>query len=119
MKVWFFERPLVKYCEMMRKQCVQNLSAIEVYLEVALVDFMLPLDYHREFPLGRRGAHHPYSAVGTYASALSVGDLWTEADLQLSFHWPTPAQQMAIAGQFLLGWLTLCHPAPAAVGRRL
>ena len=57
MKVIFFERPFVKYCEMMRKQRVQNLSAIEVYLEVAQVDFMLPLDYHREFPLGRRGEH--------------------------------------------------------------
>ena len=54
----------MKYCEMMRKQRVQNLSTIEVYLEVAQVDFMLPLDYHREFPLGRRGEHHPYSAVG-------------------------------------------------------
>ena len=60
---WIFERPLVKYCEVMRKQRVQNLSAIEVYLEVAQVDFMLPLDYHREFPLGHRGGHHPYSAV--------------------------------------------------------
>ena len=40
----FFERPLVKYCEVMRKQRVQNLSAIEVYLEVAQIDFMLPLD---------------------------------------------------------------------------
>ena len=53
MKVIFFERPLVKYCEMMRKQRVQNLRAIEVYLEVAQVNFMLPLEYHREFPLGR------------------------------------------------------------------
>ena len=66
MKVGFFEGPLVKYCEMMRKQRVQNLSAIEVYsyLEVAQVDFMLPLYYHRECPLGRRCEHHPYSAVG-------------------------------------------------------
>ena len=30
--------------EVMRKQRVQNLGAIEVYLEVAQVDFMLPLD---------------------------------------------------------------------------
>ena len=52
---------------------------------------MLPLNYHREFPLGRRGGHHPHSQL-EYASALSVGGLWTEADLQLSFHWPTPAQ---------------------------
>ena len=89
MKVGFFERPLVKYCEMMRKQRVQNLSAIEVYLEVAQVDFMLPLDYHREFPLGRRGEQ---LAQFAYTSALSVGGLWVEADLQLSFHWPTPAQ---------------------------
>ena len=44
MKVGFFERPVVKYCEVMRKQRVQNLSAIEVYLEVVQVDFMLPLD---------------------------------------------------------------------------
>ena len=43
MKVGFFERPLVKYCEVMRKQRAQNLSAIEVYLEVAQVDFMIPL----------------------------------------------------------------------------
>ena len=64
MKVGFFERPLVKYCEMMRKQLVQNLSAIEVYLEVTQVDVMLPLHYHREFPLGCRGEHHPYGAVG-------------------------------------------------------
>ena len=63
MKVGFFERPLVKYCEVMRKQRVQNVSVIEVYLEVVQVDFMLPLDYHREFSLGRRGEHHPYSAV--------------------------------------------------------
>ena len=44
---------------------MQNLSAIEVYLEVAQVNLMLPLDYDtdREFPLGRRGEHHPYSAV--------------------------------------------------------
>ena len=42
---------------------MQNLSAIEVYLEVVQVNFMLPLDYDREFPLGRRGEHHPYSAV--------------------------------------------------------
>ena len=63
MIVGFFERPLVKYCEVMRKQRLQNLSAIEVYLEVAQVDFMLPLDYHREFPLGRRGGHYSYSAV--------------------------------------------------------
>ena len=44
MKVGIFERPLVKYCEVMRKQRMQKLSAIEVYLEVAQVDFMLPLD---------------------------------------------------------------------------
>ena len=44
MKVGFFERPLVKYSEVMRKQRVQNLSAIEKYLEVAQIDFMLPLD---------------------------------------------------------------------------
>ena len=31
MKVGFFERLLVKYCEVMRKQRMQNLSAIEVY----------------------------------------------------------------------------------------
>ena len=41
------------------KKRVQHLSAIEVYLEVAKVDFMLPLDYHREFPLGPQGEHHP------------------------------------------------------------
>ena len=39
-----FLRPLVKYCDVMKKQRVQNLSAIEVYLEVAQVAFMLPLD---------------------------------------------------------------------------
>ena len=44
MKVGFFERPLVKYCGAMRKQRVQNLSAIEVYLEVAQVDFMLRIN---------------------------------------------------------------------------
>ena len=66
MKVGFFERPLVKYCEVMRKQRVQNFSAIEVYLEVAQVDFMLPLNYHREFRLSRRGEHHPHSAVSIY-----------------------------------------------------
>ena len=43
-KVGFFERSLVKYCEVIRKKRVQNLSAIKVYLEVAQVDFMLPLD---------------------------------------------------------------------------
>ena len=48
----------------MTRKRVQNLSAIEACLEVAQVDFMLPLDYHREFPLDRRGEHHPYSAVG-------------------------------------------------------
>ena len=31
MKVGFFERPLVNYCEVMRKQRVQNLSAIEIF----------------------------------------------------------------------------------------
>ena len=72
MKVRFFERPLVNDCEMMRKQCVQNLSAIEAYLEVEQVDFMLPLDYHREFPLGRRGAHHPYSVVGIHISTVGI-----------------------------------------------
>ena len=62
MKVGFFERPLVKYREVVRKQRVQNLSAIEVHLEVVQVDFMLPLDYHI-FPLGHRGEHHPFSTV--------------------------------------------------------
>ena len=75
----------------MRKQRVQNLSAIEVCLEVAQVDFMLPLDYHREFPLDRQ-VSTTHIAQLAYASALSVGGLWIGADLQLSFHWPTPAQ---------------------------
>ena len=90
MTVGFFEQPLVKYCEVVRKQGVHNLSAIEVYLEVAQVDFMLPLNYHREFLSVAVGTTHIAPLV--YASALSVGGLLTEADFQLSFHWPTPAQ---------------------------
>ena len=39
-----FLTPLSEILEVMRKQRVQNVSAIEVYLEVAQVDFMLPLD---------------------------------------------------------------------------
>ena len=76
----------------MRKQRVQNLSAFEVYLEVAQVDFIC---YHWI----NIGNYLSVAEVGTthiaqlaYASALCVGDLWTEADLQLCLHWPTPAQ---------------------------
>ena len=97
MKVGFFERPLVKYCEVMRKQRVQNLSALEVYLEVAQVDFM----YHWILCtiLCTIGNSLMVAEVGTthiaqlaYASALSLGGPWTEGDLQLSFQWPTRAQ---------------------------
>ena len=76
----------------MRKQRAQNLSAIEAYLEVTQVDFMLSLDYHLGNFLSVAEVSTTHIAPLAYASALSVGGLWTEADLQLSFHWPTPAQ---------------------------
>ena len=59
----FKRMKLVLNLSLMRKYPISAMSAIEVYLEVAQVDFMLPLDYHREFPIDGRGGHHPYIAV--------------------------------------------------------